>query len=742
MADPSLFELNNIDSFVQEEFKRRSSDIGFDYKQPFHPDYKGPRTAWVRVCSNTIDPDSGLHGFVMGGVNGFDDTYGFNSVMRRNPMLPSDKNNNSYTTGPATILGYDIYGSPHAIEESSFKHRPCPGVTGLDVELMGGAGKFRKTTIKWQCWSAEQLNYLENYFLIPTVSIFVEWGWNNFNPASLLDLKNVSQLKWMLEHEQNIKDLISRSNGNWDMSYGIITDFSYDLRDDGGYDVSTTISNPSQLYSAFSTKDTEVKQGGVVKVSPKEFVDIYFSNIISRVGKQPRFQPARAEKIVGNEDRVFYLSNDMTPPANQNELFYGDKSASWISFDLLVDIINFFYAKVEKKNHTRHCTIDISDTKICAHQNLKSNDATVLLIPNMAAPSGESITTDASELKDIRSGKRKDATAPANILLRKAGLSTNRVNLTEIICRSRKIKEDSGFEFPNYTLNSDGNSGYLKHLYVNSNLVKNAISTNESIVSALKQILDSMSKAACGIWDFEILPKDLYGITTTITVKDKNYIGDSSIEELTNDKNMYSFELTKSNSLVKNAKFNVKPSSAVTMQALLSNDSDESISTTPKNWLTFRNLDRMQASLKQADSNMPVSKAGSNKKELATNKIDSTYAIVKNAKGQDIRLCEPDQAVQKQILEDNNPHNNAVYNAIIPNTTLDITIRGISGLRFLDCFVVSSGLPKTYSKDNALFQIMNVRHSLSNGDWYTTINAGIRPKPSFFSLSAADKATK
>jgi len=728
MADPSFFELNNIDSFVQEEFKRRSNDIGFNYQKdvtdPYPNNYKGPRTAWIRVCSNTVDPESGLFGFIMNGVNGFDNTYGFNNVTRKGPLTISGITSyHEFSKGPATVLGYDVFGNPHSIAESLFVHRPSPGVTGLEVELMARAGKFRKTTIKWQCWSPEHLAYLENYFLIPTVSIFVEWGWNNFDPTSLLNLNDVAGLKEFITKESWIKRNIEKSRGNWDMAYGIITDFSYDLREDGGYDVSTTISNPSQLYSGFSAKDYEVTQGqqNSLKITPTEYIDRVFSNLPNIVDNNWR---NIVNPSYGPENRIFYHPTKKPAPPNNFEVFGVDKKEFWVSFDLIVDMLNYFYEKTDSVNKIKHCTIDISDSVICAHKNLKSTNRSVLLIPNSQAPSGRPLILNDknnpdSNLKNVR-GTPKD---PLNALLYKKRLEVSRVDLTEIICRSRKGSV-SDFSFPNYNLNVNGNSGYLKHLYVNAEIVKNAVSKNEFIKSALKQILDEISTAACGIWDFDIVPKDINAVTSTMTVKDKNYIGDKSVKELC--KSSYSFSLITSNSFIKNVKFNVKPSSNVTMQALSSGNTK----TSPKTWMEFRNLDRIQGELEPTENMESSVSSDFNKASLR--KINgSEFAIVRKDSGEDIRLCEPDVALQKSILDDKDPKNNAVYNAIMPNTTLDITIRGIAGLRFLDCFTVSSGLLPTYSKDNVLFQVMNVRHSLNNGDWYTTINAGVRPKPSF-----------
>jgi len=53
-------------------------------------------------------------------------------------------------------------------------------------------------------------------------------------------------------------------------------------------------------------------------------------------------------------------------------------------------------------------------------------------------------------------------------------------------------------------------------------------------------------------------------------------------------------------------------------------------------------------------------------------------------------------------------------------------VTGIGGLKTFQIFGIDN-LPEPYDKD-ILFQIEDVKHSLqSNGQWTTTITAGIRP---------------
>ena len=67
------------------------------------------------MTSNAVYTDTKTNttyeGFVMNGVNGFEDTYETNDLIKEQST---------------SVLGYDVNGNPHLMEEPRFKHRPCP----------------------------------------------------------------------------------------------------------------------------------------------------------------------------------------------------------------------------------------------------------------------------------------------------------------------------------------------------------------------------------------------------------------------------------------------------------------------------------------------------------------------------------------------------------------------------------------------------------------------------------------
>ena len=87
--------LHPLDNWIKDELDRRTREYGSD---PVGKPYSGPKTAWTRVFSNGISSmaDEGLQGFVMGGTEGFDESYGFGT--------------DNYIT-----IGVDAYGKPHEI---------------------------------------------------------------------------------------------------------------------------------------------------------------------------------------------------------------------------------------------------------------------------------------------------------------------------------------------------------------------------------------------------------------------------------------------------------------------------------------------------------------------------------------------------------------------------------------------------------------------------------------------------
>jgi hypothetical protein len=92
------------------------------------------------------------------------------------------------------------------------------------------------------------------------------------------------------------------------------------------------------------------------------------------------------------------------------------------------------------------------------------------------------------------------------------------------------------------------------------------------------------------------------------------------------------------------------------------------------------------------------------------------------------RLAIPtsDKELLTLLLDDGDMEWNPRYTGIMPNIQAEFTLQGISGIRTFSMFRVR-GLPEPYSEENIIFRTINVTDTVSNGNWITTIVAGIIP---------------
>lgn len=219
--------------------------------------YKGPKTSWARFTSSAIVKDSidetkVMEGFILVGNGNFHDTYGF------------DKGD-GYNGGGGdakTLLGYDINGKRHEIDEPDYKHRPSPGLTSVESEDIEPGKNFRRTTVNFTVWSQAQLDYMDAYFFQAGMSAIVEWGWNTYPRHALLTLDQETYTKKIPAIWNNAKggdedakalprppasQHLREGNGNYGFAMGLIHGFTYSIREDGGYDCTCQISCMSEI---------------------------------------------------------------------------------------------------------------------------------------------------------------------------------------------------------------------------------------------------------------------------------------------------------------------------------------------------------------------------------------------------------------------------------------------------------------------------------------------------------------
>ena len=161
---------------------------------------------------------------------------------------------------PRTIDGKlrtNTFGKGDGVYDTDNYYRPMAGLKSINTQIKGGTKALKQVTVNWTCWDFETLSALTPYFLHPGVTVAVEfgWMWPGHTPS------NKVYDSWMQINSSEIDNIseavIEEGRGNQEMLYGIISNFNWTGRDDGGFDCTTTLVSPASNIFGESVGDTE-----------------------------------------------------------------------------------------------------------------------------------------------------------------------------------------------------------------------------------------------------------------------------------------------------------------------------------------------------------------------------------------------------------------------------------------------------------------------------------------------------
>jgi hypothetical protein len=814
-----------VRSFVRNELANRERDFGLYYTNSGEaaegvtddPNeaytgeiYRGPRSAWVRLCSNSMFQPEGTNekyeGFIIHGVNDFDDVYGFG------PDATREETTN--------VIGYDVHGKQHVVHEKMFHHRPCPGITGVDSSVVDNMHNGRESTINITCWSRSQLDYLQPYFFNPGITVVLEWGWNNYPRGSLIDLTDIgkavddesaadfldfdfdddaesSGLMGLHYDVQHGNKHIMNGRGNYMYLIGMITTFDYSIRDDGGYDCKVQVKNVAALAHDQKTKNGKKTCGGPdltpdaddeedatedFETREEDFVDFCEKHLTDYLDEDDdeegvdvtwgRGGEYMTDRNKGKITRGRYFTPDTLDAKASYEFGYGFKSY-YITFGLFIDFVNEFYGKSGFAANGAETTLfkfTCERTRCAAHPNIKSLNGDVLLIPNSTSPrrnggsstalpnviSSSSRGISTAELKSVMmaQGTHEAATATSladalaisprddlfGILATKAIAQGNKRQVFDYVTeqstgklKKRRIWEKAVKPFPDYVKGSGGYSGRLKDLFVNVEIIKDAVSTSTEVKGFLTNILNKMSEASGGLWSFNLGAEDKSVPNCPVTaIVDKNYTGLGSTDEKQRSGEVYTFNSHVKNSIVKGMSMSVELSGEVATE-VMGSASTKNVSKETRAFFT-RSKDRILA---QPRPNLCGDTKSSAKREEKDDIEESEkYIILKEIQVQvkksitewdgvddreiKIEMVDTNSGrALKSMRSDKNPQNNVNYNGPVNPIKLEITLMGIAGFRVMESFNCT-GIPTLYFT-RGFFTVNGITDSIADNNWTTTI---------------------
>jgi hypothetical protein len=298
---PAAFPQN-----IKSELMRREGNRSFNYVKDVDGNWgdsdgawstaKGPMVSWCRITSNgqgrerdnngkLLDPKDIKPGFIFSGGKDFYQTYGFG------------KTANSNSRGNEQVIGYqpNAWNTPHIINNDKTNaypvNVPCPEISSINVEIQKEL--YRRATIEWVCFSKAQLEYMTPYFLVPGISCVLEWGWNHYNPDCLLDVAETKKLKDLMNNPYLLyTDHILKSNGNYDVMIGIVTNFDWSI-EGNKFKCKTEITSRDRIYAGLVTKAT-IEQA-------ETLFDINGNELPESQKEPPKFIMGSLEEFIKND---------------------------------------------------------------------------------------------------------------------------------------------------------------------------------------------------------------------------------------------------------------------------------------------------------------------------------------------------------------------------------------------------------------------------------------------------------
>jgi hypothetical protein len=241
----SLLPGRFIDKEVAKQIKKRQDVIGaserlplFDEKDPRSYQFFLSKTPFIRLTSG-IDKE--------GLTNPASQAVLDNAFASRRGDVSS------------IVPGYEF--------SDDYGVRPAAGIVGMTLKTHNRYGSLRTATVQFEVHSLEQMNLYEEMFMRPGYSALLEWGhtvWLDSDTGEVNDLPqllsdsfiNKSLVTDILKSDPSTKDVGNenkqaiylaieemrrRTNFNYDGMYGLVKNFSWSLRPDGGFSCTVDI---------------------------------------------------------------------------------------------------------------------------------------------------------------------------------------------------------------------------------------------------------------------------------------------------------------------------------------------------------------------------------------------------------------------------------------------------------------------------------------------------------------------
>ena len=401
--------------------------------------------------------------------------------------------------------------SPKASKEGPVESfRPIAGIKDVSINYKGGLSAIREAQINWTCWTFADLERLMPHLMSHGKGVLLEWGWSIPSVEASV-LYSESQMQNGQAYN-TLQDKIIELGGDYDAMAGIISNWEWSLRDDGGFDCTTTIvaRGVNIIDSDLSGAETSGENTeGELEPNLKEFVGALRQTIWSLSTKgSGNWYNVGSNLAVGTVDDGKWAKHATTQPPGVLSVIHDNylnnvSAGPWITWGFFEDnILGKFMGRVDSTGKTTQSFRSIEPVLDKDGGYIKNDGGTTDNIyeaqfESVKVRNHPSLLTPAMN-KWILPGQ-----FPAEHTKENAFWATgNTAAFTrDIAAKVNNTSHFSPFEVPG----SDGRKGYLRNIILSYDLIERCFESANTIREGMNAIFDELNKEVDGFWKFEVV---------------------------------------------------------------------------------------------------------------------------------------------------------------------------------------------------------------------------------------------
>ena len=486
-----------------------------------------------------------------------------------------------------------LYDTPHPLSPQTDRlKRPVAGIMDFTCEYKGAMKAIRECTINWVAHSMDDLERLIPFFASHGKGILLEWG---FSTSTEIQTE-VSTDKDILEGKvyTKINENVLKSGGTYDGMCGIISNFSWELRDDGSFNVQTTMVSrgvnvlAKQLDQADAPIASDADGSGTQEVWPTlgEFMAGINETLITiAVGSTSWIGSEDTSKPLSSADATTWSKGSKQPPcvfmtrSDGGILGFEKNSGPFMTWGWMEDnILSKWVGKYDEKNNITNSFRSIeplmnTQTGQFIGENGDTDDVTQAKFQSVVCSNHGLLVTPHKD-RWILPGQ-----FPFPIQQEQTGIfgffDKLRLNSKEFTDQIGRVVNDNG-TFKKFAVSDNLNDGgYLRNILLSTKLVLDCFQEAKTLQQGLQKLFDELNSDTNGFWNFQVV-NDPYIAGNVKVVDTKSTLmnpvdyleqnKDTNVSKV--DRGMFVFESWGDRSIVKSQTLSAKLPSSFAVTAM------------------------------------------------------------------------------------------------------------------------------------------------------------------------------